>query len=37
MPKDGPCKRILHEFIIHNPDYTGEHCRDEEDKNRLTD
>jgi len=30
--KDGSnkCKKIRHEFIIHNPDYTGEHCRDKE-------
>jgi hypothetical protein len=36
--KDGSnkCKRIRHEFIIHNPDYTGEHCRDEEGR-RLRD
>jgi hypothetical protein len=36
--KDGPnkCKRIEHEFIIHNPDYTGEHCRDKEGR-RLRD
>jgi hypothetical protein len=31
-----PCKRIENEFIIHNPDYTGEHCRDEEGR-RLRD
>jgi hypothetical protein len=36
--KDGPnkCKRVKHEFIIHNPDYTGEHCRDKEGR-RLRD
>ncbi len=22
-----PCKRIKQHFRIHNPDYTGEHCR----------
>ena len=30
------CKRVLHEFIIHNPGYTGEHCRDKEGR-RLRD
>ena len=30
------CKKVLHEFIIHNPDYTGEHCRDKEGR-RLRD
>ena len=30
------CKKVLHEFIIHNPGYTGEHCRDR-DGRRLRD
>ena len=30
------CKKVLHDFIIHNPDYTGEHCRDKEGR-RLRD
>ena len=36
--KDGEdsCERVLHEFIIHNPCYTGEHCRDKEGR-RLRD
>jgi hypothetical protein len=36
--KDGEdsCERVLHEFIIHNPGYTGEHCRDNEGR-RLRD
>jgi hypothetical protein len=25
-----PCKRIKQKFRIHNPDYTGDHCRDKE-------
>ena len=25
-----PCKRIKQHFKIHNPEYTGEHCRDED-------
>jgi len=31
-----PCKKIKQHFIINNPDYTGEHCRDKEGR-RLRD
>ena len=27
---DEPCKKIKQYYIINNPDYTGEHCRDKE-------
>jgi len=30
-----PCKRILQEYIIKNPNYTGDHCR--EDRERVRD
>ena len=34
--QDEPCKKIKQHFIINNPDYTGEHCRDKEGR-RLRD
>lgn len=34
--KDKPCKRVEQEYIIRNPEYTGEHCRDKEGR-RLRD
>ena len=34
--KNQPCKRIKQHFRIHNPDYTGDHCRDKEGR-RLRD
>jgi len=30
-----PCKRVLQEYIINNPNYTGDHCR--EDRERVRD
>ena len=30
-----PCKRVLQEYIIKNPNYTGDHCR--EDRERVRD